>query len=239
MSNATSNATGTAMSNDRLSRLLGPIGLGSVVAFIIGFFILGSTNPPGKNAPPLQVVAFYQVHSTRETWSLYVVAVGAVLAAFFIGGLRSVLRKANEAHSWLADTAFAGGILFIGGFASAGFLQWGLISAAHNGQVSVAANLNFLSQTVMLPAQAGLVVLAAAAGLAILLGSDIPAWLGYVALVIAVVSALGPIGFLAIIATPVWMTLFGFVVGAKAAPHAAGEPRGRTMGHRMTLRHHH
>ena len=227
------------MTNDRLSRLLGPIGLGSVVAFIIGFVILGSGNTPGKNAPPLQVVAFYQVHNTRETWSLYVVAVGVVLAAFFIGGLRIVLRKANEAHAWLADTAFAGGILFIAGFATAGFLQWGLISAARNGQVQVAANLNFLSQSVMLPAQAGLVVLAAAAGLAILLGSDIPAWLGYVALAIGVVSAIGPIGFIAIVATPLWMTLFGFVVGAKSAPHAAGEPRWRAMGHRMTPRHHH
>lgn len=227
------------MSNDRLSRLLGPLGLTSVVAFIIGFVILGSTNPPGKNAPARQVVSFYQAHNTRETWSLYVVAAGVVLVAFFIGALRSVLRKANTSHSWLADTAFAGGVLFVAGFATAGFLQWTLISAAHNGQAQLAGNLNFLSQSVMLPAQAGLVVLAAAAGLAILLGSDLPAWLGYVALAIGVVSAIGPIGFIAIVATPVWMTLLGFVVGAKAAePHAAGPPR-RSVGHRMTLRHHH
>lgn len=226
------------MSNDRLSRLLGPLGLGSVVAFVIGFVILGSSNMPGKNAPAADVVSYYTNHGTRETWSLYIVAAGVVLAAFFIGGLRTVLRKANESHSWLADTAFAGGILFIGGFATSGFLQWSLISAARNGQTQLTGNLNFLSQTVMLPAQAGLVVLAAAAGMAIILRSTLPAWLGYVALAIGVVSAIGPIGFIAIVATPLWMTLFGFVVGARTAPRAVGEPR-PAMGHRMTLRHHH
>jgi hypothetical protein len=226
------------LSNDRVSRLLGPLGLTSVVAFIIGFVILGSTSPPGKNASARDVVSFYQAHSTRETWSLYVVAVGVVLIAFFVGALRGVLRKANASHSWLADTAFAGGVLFIAGFSTAGFLQWTLISASHNGQVQLAGNLNFLSQSVMLPAQAGLVVLAAAAGLAILLGSDLPAWLGYTALAIGVVSAIGPIGFIAIVATPLWMTVLGFVVGAKAAPHPVGEPR-RVVRHRMTLRHHH
>lgn len=226
------------MSNDRLSRWMGPIGLGSVVAFVIGFVILNDGNAPGKNAPATTVVSYFQAHSTRETWSLYVVAAGVILAAFFVGGLRTVLRKANESHSWLADTAFAGGILFIGGFATGGFLQWTLISAARNSQLTLAANLNFLSQSIMLPAQAGLVVLAVAAGLAILLGSDIPAWLGYLALAIGVVSAIGPIGIIAVLLTPVWMTLFGFVVGAKTAPHAAGERRA-AMGHRMTLRHHH
>ena len=226
------------MSNDRLSRLLGPLGLGSVVAFVIGFVILGGPTPPGKNASAAAVVSYYTAHGTRQTWSLYVVAAGVILAAFFVGGLRTVLRKANESHSWLADTAFAGGILFIGGFATAGFLQWSLISAVHNGQTQLAGNLNFLSQTIMLPAQAGLVVLAAAAGFAIILRSTIPAWLGYVALAIGVVSAIGPIGIVAILATPVWMTLFGFVVGARTAPHAVGERR-PAMGHRMTLRHHH
>lgn len=227
-----------AMSNDRLSRWLGPLGLGSVVAFVIGFVILSGNNAPGKNALTADVVSYYQTHGTRETWSLYVVAAGVILAAFFIGGLRSVLRKANLSHSWLADTAFAGGILFIAGFATTGFLQWTLISAARNGQNQLVGNLNFLSQSIQLPAQAGLVVMMAAAGLAILMGSDIPAWLGYVALAVAVVSAIGPIGVLAILATPLWMTLFGFVVGAKTAPRTAGQPK-RAMGHRMTLRHHH
>jgi hypothetical protein len=200
--------------------------------------ILSDSNMPGKNASAAAVVSYYQTHATRETWSLYIAAAGVVLMVFFIGGLRSVLRKANQSHRWLADTAFAGGIVFVAGFATSGFLQWTLISAVHNGQPQLAGNLNFLMQSIQLPAQAGVVVLMAAAGLAILLGSDIPAWLGYVALALAVVSAIGPIGIIAVLATPVWMTLFGFVVGSKAAPRTVGETR-PAMGHRMTLRHHH
>jgi hypothetical protein len=228
------------MSNDRLGRWLGPLGLGSVVAFVIGFFVLGSTNPPGKNASAAAVVAFYNAHSTRQTWSLYVVGAGVVLMAFFIGGMRSVLRRANHTHTWLADTAFGGGLVFVAGFATAGFVQWALISAAHNGQTQLAGNLNFLAQTIPLPAQAGLVVLTAAAGLVIVLGSDLPAWLGYTALAVAVVSAIGPIGFIALIATPVWMTLLGFVVGSRAtAPQAAFGQPSLAVRRRMTLRHHH
>ncbi|MEY9903898.1 hypothetical protein ABIA35_000104 [Catenulispora sp. MAP12-49] len=226
------------MRNDKLTRLLGPLGLGAVVAFVIGFLILNDNNVPGKNASAAAVVSYYQTHSMRETWSLYIIAAGVILMAFFIGGMRTVLRKANEAHSWLADTALAGGILFIAGFSTTGFLQWTLISAAHNGQAQLAGNLNFLSQSIQLPAQAGIVVLAAAAGLAIVLGSDIPAWLGYVALAIAVVAAIGPIGLIGVLVMPIWMTLFGFVVGARTAPRTVGGQR-PAMGHRMTLRHHH
>lgn len=226
------------MSNDRLSRLLGPLGLGSVVAFVIGFVILNDGNAPGKNAPAAAVVSYFQAHSTRETWSLYVIAVGVILAAFFIGGLRTVLRRANPSHGWLADTAFAGGILFVAGFATSGFLQWTLISAARNGQTQLVGNLNFLSQSVQLPAQAGVVVLAAAAGLAVLVGSDIPAWLGYVALAIAAVAAIGPIGVIGILVLPIWMTLFGFVVAGKSVPRTVDRPR-PAMRLRMTLRHHH
>lgn len=228
------------MSNDRLGRWLGPLGLGSVVAFVIGFFVLGNPSPPGKNAAATDVVAFYTTHSTRETWSLYVVAAGVVLMAFFIGGLRSVLRNANHSHTWLADTAFGGGLVFVAGFATTGFVQWALISAAHNGQTQLAGNLNFLAQTIPVPAQAGLVVLAAAAGLVIVLGSDLPAWLGYVALAIAAVSAIGPIGLIAVIATPVWMTLLGFIVGGRAAaPQAAFGQPSLAVRRRMTVRHHH
>jgi hypothetical protein len=228
-----------AMSNERLGRWLGPLGLGSVVAFIIGFFILGGPNPPGKNASNAAVVLYYTAHSTRQTWSVYVVAAGVILMAFFIGGMRSVLRRANPSHTWLADVAFGGGLVFVAGFATLGFVQWSLISAVHNGQAQLAGNLNFLAQTIPVPAQAGLVVLAAAAGLTIVLGSDLPAWLGYSALAIAVVSAIGPIGLIAVAVTPLWMTVLGFIVGSRApATQAFGQPS-LAVRRRMTVRHHH
>ena len=224
------------MSNDRISRWLGPLGLGLIVSIVIGFFVL-SRNSPGKNASAADVVSYYQVHATRSTWAMFVVGAGVILTLFYIAGLRNVLRTANESHSWLADAAFAGGLMFSIGFAVSGFTHWALISAARNGHTTLAGDLNFLDNTIPVPMMVGLAVLATAAAGAILLGSNLPAWLGYLALVIGIVSVLGPASFAAFLAIPVWMTLFGFVLGAMSMEHEATEPR-RAGWHMPTLRHH-
>jgi hypothetical protein len=228
------------MSNERMARWLGPLALGWTVSLIIGFFIL-SSNPPGQNASAADVVSYYRAHGTRETWTMYIIGAGLVLLTFYIAGLRTVLRDANESHSWLATTVFAGGVVLVSGFAVAGLNHFALIEAARNNRTTLAGDLNFVGSLTPVPTILGVAILAAATGAAILTSSVLPRWLGAVGLVMAVVCLLGPAAFIAFLATPIYLTIIGFMIGKQSMAHAeAGEetPR-RTMGHRMTLRHHH
>jgi hypothetical protein len=228
------------MTNERMARWLGPLALGWTVSIIIGFFIL-STNTPGQNAPAAEVVSYYRAHGTRETWTLYIIGVGLVLLTFYLAGLRTALRDANESHSWLATTAFAGGLVLVSGFALTGMNHFALIEAARNNRTTLAGDLNFVDNITPVPMILGVAVLAAATAAAILTSQALPRWLGAVGLVMAAVCLLGPASFIAFLATPIFLTVLGFVIGTQSMAHAeAGEetPR-RTMGHRMTLRHHH
>jgi hypothetical protein len=164
-------------------------------------------------------VAFYRDHGTRETAAVWVIGIGLALLTFYICGLRTALRQAEPERSWLATAAFAGGVIFATGFAVIGITHYAVVQAAHNNRVTLAGDLNFVDAIIPLPVMLGLGVLSLATGAAILAGSVLPKWLGVVGVVMAVLTALGPIGFIAMLALPVYLTVLGFVIGARLAPH--------------------
>jgi hypothetical protein len=235
----------SAVTNDRMARWLGPLALGFLVSIALGFFIVGPTNSPGQNAPGAQVVTFYQNHSGRVWASLYIIGIGLALLTFFISGLRHALRDAAPNHRWLSTAAFAGGLIYIGGFGMAGMTHLILLEAAHNNRLDVAAQSNFIDQQFPVPVILGIFVATLATGVAILAGSALPAWLGWLSVVMAAAALAGPVAFIAFLAFPIWATIVGFMcpramtadVDATApadAPGPVAMPR-----HRLIPRHHH
>jgi hypothetical protein len=199
-------------------RWLGPLGVGFLASIVLGFIVL-SRDTPDQNAPATQVVQFYRDHGTRETAAVWVVGIGLALLTFYICALRVALRQANPEHSWLATGAFAGGLILVTGFAVTGINHYALVLAAHNNRVSLAGDLNFIDGVIPLPVMLGLGVMSLSVGAAILAGSVLPKWLGVVGVVMAALTAAGPIGFIALVALPVYFTILGFVIPAKLMPH--------------------
>lgn len=215
------------MNDQRMARFLGPLALGFLVSIVVGFFVLSGTNSPDQNASPTTIVNYYATHSTRELAAIYVIGVGLGLLAFFISGLRIALRDATGGHGWLPTTAFVGGLLYIGGFAVDGLIHFVLIEAGYNHRTDVANTLNFIGNNSQVPTFLGLAVMALATGICILAGSTLPGWLGWLSIVVGLVTVAGPIGFFGFLASPIWMTIVGFVVGRRAtapAESAADQP---------------
>jgi hypothetical protein len=222
---------------------MGPLALGFLVSIFLGFFIFASS-PPNQNASAASVIAYYQAHGTAALASIYVIGVGLAMLAFFVSALRIALTKADGSGNWMATTAFAGGILFIGAFAVNGVLHYALIQAAHNGRADMVRTLNFVDQNNQIAVFLGISVLALATGAAILTQAALPAWLGWLSIVIGILPVIGGLGFVALLASPIWMTIVGFMIGSRTHPTAAeagtAETTGRTTRtpHRLTLRHH-
>lgn len=204
------------MNDQRMARWLGPLALGFLVCVVLGFFVLSSTNSPDQNASPAAIVNYYATHSTREMATIYVIGVGLGLLAFFVSGLRIALRAASSGHSWLPTTAFVGGLLYIGGFAIEGLIHFALIEAGYNHRADIANTLNFMSNNSPVVIFLGLTVMALATGICILAGSTLPAWLGWLSIVVGLVTVAGPVGFFGFLASPIWMTILGFTVGHQA-----------------------
>ncbi|RAG86446.1 hypothetical protein DN069_06445 [Streptacidiphilus pinicola] len=231
------------MSNERMARWMGPLALAFLVSIVLGFFVL-APSAPNQNASAASVIAYYQAHGTAALAGIYVIGVGLVLLAFFVGALRIALSKADGGHDWMPTTAFAGGILFIGAFAVNGVLHFALIQAAHNGRVDMVRTLNFIDNNSQVAVLLGVSVLALATGAAILAEASLPAWLGWLSIVIGVLPVIGGLGFIALLALPILLTILGFVIGNRTTATAAegtgaSTPRRTTRApHRLTLRHH-
>jgi hypothetical protein len=80
------------------------------------------------------------------------------------------------------------------------------------------------------PFIAGIAIFMIGAGLALLGSRIVPVWLGWIALVVGVVSLAGPGGFVGFFAAPVWILVVGIVLAVRrtevpvAARPAAPQP---------------
>ncbi|MFI5888300.1 hypothetical protein [Streptomyces sp. NPDC051554] len=106
---------------------MGPLTLAFLVAMVLGFFVFASS-PPKQNASAASVIAYYQAHGSAALTGIYIIGIGLVLLTFFVSALRIALTEAGSGHNWLPTAAFAGGILFIGGFAANGITHFALPS---------------------------------------------------------------------------------------------------------------
>jgi hypothetical protein len=226
------------MNNERMLKALCPLAVGYLVAFVLAFFVL-SRDTPDQNAPAARVVAFYRDHGTRETAAVWIVGIGLALLTFYISGLRTALRRAYPEHSWLGTAAFAGGMVFVTGFAVIGINHYALVQAAHNNRVTLAGDLNFIDNILPLPVMLGLGVMSLAVGVAILSGSVLPKWLGVIGVLMAACTVAGPIGFFAWLALPVYFVIIGWIIPGRLEPHehAGTEPGERAGQPRMRMRH--
>ncbi len=207
------------MSDERISRWMGPLGLLTVVAIFIGFGPL-SGKSPGENASGASVAAYYNAHSAQNWASVYVVGFGLGLLILFISQLRTVLRNASGGQTFWPNVVFAAGILLVAGIVIAGVFEVVLITAAHNHELAIVKTMNFVSDNNELGFIFGMALLTLATGASILLNrsaNPLPKTLGWWSLLVGVVSCLGPIAFFSFLfGLPIWFIATGFVIGTKA-----------------------
>ena len=207
------------MSDERISRWMGPLGLLTVVAIFIGFGPL-SGKSPGENASGASVASYYNAHTAQSWASIYVVGFGLALLILFVSQLRTVLRNAGGGQTFWPNVVFAAGILLVAGIVIAGVFQVVLILAAHNHEFAIVKVMNFTDDNNELGFVFGMALLTLATGASILLNRStnaLPKTLGWWSLLVGVVSCLGPIAFFSLLfGLPIWFIATGFVIGTKA-----------------------
>jgi hypothetical protein len=205
------------MTDTGVSRWMGFIGLGAVVALFVGFGPLGG-GAPGENASGVSVAHWYNTHSAQSWGSIYAVALGLVLLLVFVTHLRTVLRAAGGQQLW-PNVAFASGILLTTGVVVAGSFQTVLILASHNHEYGIVKIANFVGDNNEILFLFGVGLLALSSGLAILLNravTPLPRTLGWYSVLVGVISAAGPLSLFAFLfGFPIWLIATGFVIATK------------------------
>jgi hypothetical protein len=173
-----------------------------VALLVTSFALSGST--PGVKASGAEVVRYYTAHRGHQSASGFLSMYGVIFFLFFAVALRSYLRRARPDADTLAALSLAGAVLLAVGGCIFGGLQIALSDAPSALSGGAAQALNVISNDLFLPLIAGTCVFMIANGLAVVLHRAFPAWLGWIALLIGVVSVT-PIGFFGFLGTMAWV----------------------------------
>jgi hypothetical protein len=214
------------MSDERISRWMGPLGLLIVIVIFVGFGPL-SGSAPDENASGARVAAYYNSHVAMSWASIYVVGFGLALLILFVSQLRTVLRKAGGEQTFWPNVVFAAGIILVSAIVVAGTFQVILILASHNHELAIVKVTNFIGDNNELGFLFGIALLMLASGAAILLNRSaqpLPRTLGWYSLLVGVVTCLGPLGFFGLFGFGIWLIAAGFVIGTKARRSASAQP---------------
>src|ERR1700722_1496889 len=210
---------------DNWDRAASLTGIAFTVLVAIGAVLQGSG--PGDNANGQAVIAFYLKNGGRQRASDVFLAFAFVALVCFAGWLRVQFRR-QTAHDGLTATALAGAALLAAGQTIGAGLGWTL--SAVPGQLAPAAAqaLNAAANDMVLTSAAGWFIFSVTAGIAIIRGRTLPAWLGWVSVVIGIV-VVTPAEFAAFLAFAVWTVIVSVLTWRRpavlaAAGEQAGEP---------------
>ena len=204
------------MEERRVTPLAGVL---SVVLLVVAIFVIDS-NVPDDDATGGEIATYLGDNLGRLAVGSIIWGVGIIALIWFLDGLRTRLAPASGQFGRLAyGFGFAAALFLLasvmpdlaGAFASDTFDR-NLDPGAAEAMSSV-GDAFFFAAEVML---AGFLF---AVGLAAIQARALPAWLGWISLVLAVIALIPPIGWAVVVfAFPLWLLLVSALLWRSAAP---------------------
>jgi hypothetical protein len=189
--------------------------LGLIFVVLLGVSIGLTSSTPDSNSSAASVIRYYTDNQNQLRAAAIMTAVAIPAGLFFFALLREYLRRSERARPY-ATIALAGAIVFAAGGAVSAGLQLTLADVPSQLTPGAAQALNIMNNDLAAGLLiGGLATMQLGYGVAILLGKAFPKWLGWLTIVIGVVSLLGPIGFFGLLATGVWVLIVSAMIYPK------------------------
>jgi hypothetical protein len=198
-------------------------GLAAVVVIVVAVIVGGE--PPGADEGAAEIVEFYSDEGDSQQLASALLAWGTLLFLVFLSTLWTTLRAAQTERRASSTLALIGGVVFAVGltiFSSIGFVLGDLHDELPPAAVQA---LNAMNEDFFFTSAVGGAGFYFGAGAAIVQTGALPKWLGWVAIVLGVVS-ITPAGFIAFLAIGIWLIIASIIL----AMRAGGEPAQREPG---------
>ncbi len=187
-------------------------GLSFVLLTIIVFAI---GQPPGVDEPTEKIVAFYVEHKSTQMLGSLLEGIAATLIVIFGAVLLRELSAAEGEREILGRLAFAGTIVFAVGLGVDATITFALAETADKIDPSAVQALTALWHNDFLPLALGIQILMLGVGLGIVRYGILPRWLGWAAIILAVV-VLTPIGFVALPGSGLVVAIMSVILATRA-----------------------
>jgi hypothetical protein len=197
------------MNDVRLSRLLVWCGPVFAVLFLALSFISGDT--PDAKSSAAKVLNYYDDNSTKIMATVFLSPLAAALLIAFAAAVRSRARSTGQTGPG-PSVLLAGAVVWSAGLLLGSMVSLAGVDAADNKQGDVGVALNVLNGASWVPFIGGIAIFLIGAGLTGLGSRILPTWLGWVALVLGIVSLAGPGGFIGFFGGPLWMLVAGILL---------------------------
>ncbi len=194
-------------------------GVGFLVVAIAGFAIDGAVpDPTGDSAK--EIIDFYVDNKSSQMVSAALAGLASALLVFFGAYLREVLRTAAGGRDFLPTASFAGTLIIAMGAAIDGTITLTLAETADEIDPAAVQALSALFNNDYLPFAVGSFVFLLGTGLSVLGHGALPKWIGWVAILLAVIG-LTPLGFVAFIGSGVLIAVIGVILAMRSRPEPA------------------
>lgn len=191
------------------TRLTPLMGIASVVLFMVAIFVIEAAEMPEPGASGTEIAAYLDGALGRLAVALFISGLGTLAFIWFLDGLRTYLSRVSDQ---------LGRLMFHFGFGVALFrlaallpdVAGALASDERELEGAAAEAITSLGNGFFIGAQVMLVGLLVTAGLAIIRGRGraLPTWVGWIALALATVAMLPPIGLAVLFFSfPLWILL--------------------------------
>jgi hypothetical protein len=203
-----------------MNRLVPLTGVAFVVVAIASFGLGG--DPPGADKPAREIVEHYTDDSDMIQIGAVLTALAGVFLVFFGGYLRRVLSAAERDDGMLPTVALVGTAVMAIGAAIDATISFSLADAAEDIEPTAVQALQALWDNDFIPIAMGTEIFLIATGLSVVRTGALPKWLGWVALVLALIG-LTPAGFAAFAGGGIWILVVSILLAVRA-PAATGRP---------------
>jgi hypothetical protein len=205
--------------NDNKDWLVALTGLAFLVIAIISFAVGGE--PPNPSEDSVQeLLDFYGDDESAIKISSALATLAGGLLVFFGGYLRKVLRAAEGEGHMLSAVALAGTVIIAIAIAIDATINFALAESVDDVDPAAVQALSALWSNDFLPFVLGAFVLLLSAGISIVRHGALPKWLGWVAIVLGVIS-LTPAGFIGFIGFALWTAIISVMLALRARSASA------------------
>ncbi|MDQ3572453.1 MAG: hypothetical protein M3383_06280 [Actinomycetota bacterium] len=203
-------------------------GIAFVVLLIVGWTIGGE--PPDVESPVEEIVDFYVDDKDSIVLGLMVGGLGLLALLFFANHLRRVFSAAGEAP--FAPLVLVGAAIMAVGGAVDATIMLALAESVEDIEPSAVQSLQALWDNDFIPIALGAITFLLTSGISILQTRSLPSWLGWIAILLALLGAT-PIGYFSFPAGGLWIIVVSVMLAVRArrAPGpGVDDPRAGRVG---------